>query len=288
MFSYIIALIAFILVFSNPITKLFFPTSSLPSHSARPQLNESLLALESPNDAALSCNEDAYSVHILSSAPLVLYIENFLTQDERSHLLDISEPLFEPSTVTNDGGATTQRDAAVRLSSVALPPRTEPVRCIEARARALQGWRPDRWLERLRTQRYDAPAGHYGHHFDWSSNAGGWGRVGSMMVWVHGGSDAEREDERVEGGGTEFPLLRLKGDRSRWCRFVECREDGRDDVKQQQQQQTRRRRAHGNKKTLTVTEWASSSSLVLATPCTGRTSAPTAPGTTRLGMPRYL
>ncbi|KAL2752740.1 hypothetical protein ACRALDRAFT_1077883 [Sodiomyces alcalophilus JCM 7366] len=243
MLSYAIAFIAFILFFSNPIIKLFAPTSSLhSSRSPRPQLNESLLALPSPNDTALSCNADAYSVHILSSAPLVLYIENFLTQDERSHLLDISEPLYEPATVTNDGGATTHRDVTVRLSSVALIPRTDPVRCIEARARALQGWRPDRWLERLRTQRYDAPGGHYAHHLDWSSNAGGWGRVGSMMVWVHGDGSAEGEGEgeRLEGGGTEFPLLRLKGDGAQWCRFVECREDVHEDAEQQQQQQNGR------------------------------------------------
>lgn len=90
MLSYIVAFLAFILFFSNPIAKFFFPASTLPSSdSPRPQLNESLLALPSPNDTELSCNADAYSVRILSSAPLVLYIENFLTQDERSHLLDI-------------------------------------------------------------------------------------------------------------------------------------------------------------------------------------------------------
>lgn len=95
---------------------------------------------------------------------------------------------------------------------MALIPRTNSVRCIEARARAFQGYRSDLWIERLRTQRY-TPGGHYSHHFDWGSNAGGWGRVSSMMAWVEG--------EELVGGGTEFPLLRGVEGRE-WCRFVEC------------------------------------------------------------------
>lgn len=124
-----------------------------------------------------------------------------------------SEPLFTPSTITNNGDST-QRDTKIRDSQVALIPRTNTVRCIEARARAFQGYRSDLWVERLRTQRY-TPGGHYSHHFDWGSNAGGWGRVSSMMAWVEG--------EGVKGGGTEFPLL--KGVEGReWCEFVECEE----------------------------------------------------------------
>ena len=125
-----------------------------------------------------------------------------------------SNPLWTPSTVTHDGGATTNRDATVRISDTALIPRTSSVRCVEARARALQGWRSDLVLERLRTQRYVAPGAHYGHHFDWSANAGGWGRVSSFMGWVRASHD-------LRGGSTEFPLLRAQLDR-RWCRFVEC------------------------------------------------------------------
>lgn len=93
-------------------------------------------------------------------------------------------------------------------------PRTAAVRCIESRARALQGWRDEVWVERLHLQRYH-PGGHYRHHFDWSSGRGGWGRVSSFMAWVDDG------DGGLVGGGTEFPLLRRKAD-ERWCRFVEC------------------------------------------------------------------
>lgn len=108
----------------------------------------------------------------------------------------------------------------MRDSEVALIPRTEVVRCIEARARAFQGWRGERWVERLRTQRY-GPGGHYDHHFDWSSSFGGWGRVTTFMVWADGSADDESNP--LVGGGTEFPLLEAGGLDERWCRFVECR-----------------------------------------------------------------
>jgi prolyl 4-hydroxylase len=129
----------------------------------------------------------------------------------------VSEPLYEPSTITHDGGSTTARDTSVRDSEVALIPRTDVVRCIEDRARALQGWRDEVWLERLRVQRYRA-GGHYSHHYDWSSGRGGWGRVSSCMAWVDGTSG---DGEELEGGGTEFPQLKRRSD-GRWCAFVEC------------------------------------------------------------------
>ncbi|TDZ87593.1 Prolyl 4-hydroxylase 5 [Colletotrichum sidae] len=221
MISYFVALVAFVVFFSDPIVRFLSPSGGSGRSSIvrtpRPRMNESLLAIEAPN-STLSCPADHYSVRIFTKEPLVLYIQNFLSPHERAHLLEISESLFEPSTITHDG-AGTQRDTSIRESEVALLPRTETVRCIEARARALQGWREELWIERLRTQRY-VEGGHYAYHFDWSSNRGGWGRVSSMMVWVDARGDAE--DEELVGGGTEFPLLTVPGLKRFWCRFLEC------------------------------------------------------------------
>ncbi|KAI1877973.1 uncharacterized protein JN550_000155 [Neoarthrinium moseri] len=214
MFPYIVGGFAILLFFYQPVVEFFSPDSGrVIPHTPRPAINESLLAIDAANETApLNCPEDAYSVHILSKAPLVIYVENFISKAERDNLLELSEPLFTPSTLTSDG-RTTYQDASVRDSAVALLPRTDAVRCVERRALALQGWRRDLWVERLRTQRYVA-AGHYAHHFDWGSGARGWGRVSSMMVWVAA--------ENLEGGGTEFPLLRKNGDGDKWCRWVEC------------------------------------------------------------------
>ncbi|KAL7795774.1 hypothetical protein V8C37DRAFT_27969 [Trichoderma ceciliae] len=200
MFSYIIGLLAVLFLVANPINQYFLPQSSRTKNSLspRPQLNESLLAIDGVNATVPNCPADAYGARILSREPLVVYLEGFLSESERNHLLEISEPIFEPSTITHDSSAT-HRDTIVRDSSVALLPRTDIVRCIEARAKAFQGWRRDLWIERLRTQRY-VTGGHYNHHFDWSGNADGWGRVSSFMAWVDAG-------DGLEGGGTEFPLL---------------------------------------------------------------------------------
>ncbi|KAI1333791.1 hypothetical protein F5Y15DRAFT_430378 [Xylariaceae sp. FL0016] len=214
MFSYVVAFFAFLLLFYNPISQYVSPGPSRLPRSPRPRINESLLALGAANETAPNCSPDAYSIHILSKAPLVIYIENFISENEQAHLLEISEPLFEPSTITNDGDKTHQ-DVTIRDSEVALIPRTEMVRCIEQRARAVQGWREDLWIERLRTQRYGRSQ-HYAHHFDWGSGARGWGRVSSFMAWV--------QADDVEGGGTEFPLLVRDGPDAPWCRWVECLE----------------------------------------------------------------
>ncbi|KAL2157021.1 hypothetical protein VTH06DRAFT_8318, partial [Thermothelomyces fergusii] len=232
MFTYLLALVPLLFFFSDPISQLFSSSPPQIRRLPRPQLNQDLLALESPENQT-ACPPNPYTVHVFSRAPLVLYIENFLSLDERAHLLEISEPLYAPSTITHDAGGTTHRDPAVRDSEVAMVPRTGPVRCVEERARALQGWRDDVWLERLRVQRYRA-GGHYAHHFDWSTGRGGWGRVSSFMVWVDDGSlsrdhhgrysekegkdggkeaEEEEEEEEEEGeklgrGGQNFPLLR--------------------------------------------------------------------------------
>ncbi|KAI1302584.1 hypothetical protein F5Y03DRAFT_206466 [Xylaria venustula] len=223
MFSYAVAGLAILLFLYDPFTKYLtagLEPQRLP-RTPRPQINESLLAIDGHNETALlDCAPDAYSVHILSKAPLVVYIEDFLSVEERGHLLEISEPLFEPSTITNDGDKT-QRNALVRDSEVALIPRTDVVRCIESRARSFQGWRDDLWIERLRTQRY-GPSQHYTHHFDWGSGTRGWGRVSSFMVWV-------KADE-IEGGGTEFPRLQRTGPDQPWCRWVECPDTGDDNT----------------------------------------------------------
>ncbi|KAK0710887.1 hypothetical protein B0H67DRAFT_667875 [Lasiosphaeris hirsuta] len=177
MLSYVVALVAFLLFFFNPLMQLLNPSAPRIHRTPRPQLRDELLALEPVNSTnQLECGPDSYSVHVFSREPLVIYIENFLALEERQHLLEISTPILEPSTVTHDGGESAHRDTTVRDSEVAVIPRTDAVRCIEIRARALQGWRDEVWIERLRVQRY-IPGGHYSHHFDWSAGRGGWGRV---------------------------------------------------------------------------------------------------------------
>ncbi|EFX02851.1 2og-Fe oxygenase family protein [Grosmannia clavigera kw1407] len=269
MFGYaIVAVLAVCLFWLDPILNAVAPSlvpkAPVMYRTPRPPVKESLLALEDGDvgSGSSSCPPDAYTVHLFNKAPLVMYIENFLSLSERQHLIEIrsvfgsprerqevnrfpslrhpedtleadraaSNALYEPATVTSDGGGSVQRDTIVRDSEVAIVPRTDVVRCIEARARSLQGWREDLWIERLRVQRYVAPSGHYGFHFDWSrpgTATGGWGRVSSIMVYVDDGELNSPNEPRqpLVGGGTYFPRVPRRSADFRWCPFINCEGD---------------------------------------------------------------
>jgi prolyl 4-hydroxylase len=91
MFAYILGAAAVAIFWLGPALELFSPSSGgrapLMRRGPRPRLDESLLALD--DSANLTCPPDAYAVHIYSKAPLVLYLENFLSAAERRHLLEI-------------------------------------------------------------------------------------------------------------------------------------------------------------------------------------------------------
>lgn len=89
MFSYVVAGIAVFLFAYNPIVQYLSPEPARLPRTPRPRINESLLAIDVANETAPNCPPDSYSVHILSKAPIVIYIENFLSENERDHLLEI-------------------------------------------------------------------------------------------------------------------------------------------------------------------------------------------------------
>lgn len=88
-FGYLIALIpAYILVFA-PISRLIFGPYSQGSANDvldTSKLDPNLLSLIDP-DEVLNCSSHSYNVHIFSRAPLVIYIESFLSEDEASHMV---------------------------------------------------------------------------------------------------------------------------------------------------------------------------------------------------------
>lgn len=91
MFQYIVGLVAFLVVFSNPIGDFFYPgrTTQVKEASPRPKFNESLLAIDAPNATAPDCAPDSYLARIVSREPLIMYLEEFLNEEEREHLLEI-------------------------------------------------------------------------------------------------------------------------------------------------------------------------------------------------------
>ncbi|KAJ5092749.1 hypothetical protein N7456_008610 [Penicillium angulare] len=181
-----------------------------------PTLNLTDDSFISPEDGVrVTCPAEptGYKVHLLSRTPLILYLENFLSDDEATHLVETSLKSYTPSIVYD--GVTSKVDPSKRLSDRALLDRDDTVRCLEDRARAFQGWRPHLYIERMWAQRYNA-SGHYRHHYDWTGSlARGGDRLSTFMVYL---------DAECEGGGTNFPRLTMPPGKQ-WCKFLECEEE---------------------------------------------------------------
>ncbi|PVI01323.1 hypothetical protein DM02DRAFT_641937 [Periconia macrospinosa] len=192
-----------------PLQTLLFSSASTSSA----QNGEKLEGLVVP-DRNLTCGGHGFKgVYVLNRDPLVVYIEGFLSQEECDHVVDVSNPLFKPSTIWTGGQE--RLDPTVRLSEKARVPRSQTVQCIEERARTFQGWRPFVFIEKLWAQKY-GPGGHYSYHYDWGHAVKGSGRISSFMVWL---------GDECEGGGTRFPRLERPIEEG-WCRFIECGEEG--------------------------------------------------------------
>lgn len=175
--------------------------------------------------ATTSCTPHNYTTHILSTSPLVIFIPNFITPAEITHLLTISTNKFTYSQIADDSGqqqlSTTRTSQSTSLESDAI------VRCIEERALQFQGFDTKREsLEPLQLVKYGMDQ-QYHFHTDWFTNPAqttpsfGGNRLSSFFVYVHASPD-------IVGGGTQFPFLDPPND-ERWCEYVNCdaeEEDG--------------------------------------------------------------
>ncbi|KAK1749863.1 2OG-Fe(II)oxygenase superfamily protein [Echria macrotheca] len=177
------------------------------------------LVLAGVGVAASECTHPSFKAYKLSSSPLIIYLQNFLTKNERSHLKEISKPRFRRSVVASDEGA---KQSRIRTSQSTDLPRDEIVKCIEQRAMEFQGFdTKESQLEPLQLVKY-GPGEHYDYHTDWladpqyTTSFNGGNRMTSFLVYVYVSND-------TTGGGTGFPLVDAPRD-ERWCGFVECDE----------------------------------------------------------------
>ncbi|TKA80630.1 hypothetical protein B0A55_01868 [Friedmanniomyces simplex] len=207
-----ISTIIYILLGTPGLPTWIWPDNT-PVHEASPRAKVESLVYPDPG---LQCPEHNYQVHIFSTTPLIIYIDNFLSPEEATHLIDLSSPNWQTSTVFNAGIEST--NSSIRKSEKALLPRTPTVQCLETRALSFQGWPPNTAIERLWTQRYNV-SGHYAHHYDWSSDSRTARRASTFMVYL---------GAECTGGGTEFPrIARPVGDgEGKWCEFIECEGGG--------------------------------------------------------------
>lgn len=84
MLGYIAAILPLYIFVYLPVSNTLFGTSQKPLARVT-EFNSSFIATNEP----LSCPTHKYNTHILSQEPLVIYIEDFLSPDESTHLLKI-------------------------------------------------------------------------------------------------------------------------------------------------------------------------------------------------------
>ncbi|KAK0369351.1 prolyl 4-hydroxylase 10-like protein 1 [Colletotrichum limetticola] len=158
--------------------------------------------------------EKTYSIRILSYDPLIVYVVEFLSWVERAYLRRLGKPLFERSTVYNNGAQKIHMD---RTSSTAyLPEEDRIVQRIIRRASEIQGYTNESLHESLQRTRY-GPGQLFRSHVDPledSANETSTHRLTTIFAIVEATCDR---------CGTQFPniLLDWTLEDPSWCKFVE-------------------------------------------------------------------
>ncbi|KAH4175814.1 hypothetical protein HBI62_094720 [Parastagonospora nodorum] len=182
-------------------------------------LAATLLSSYLPTQAALSTNADAFDVSkvkIISFDPLIVHITDFVSRDEREHLLKLGVPLLSASVIRDASGKSILSSG--RTSSTAFLPSTDPiVSRIATRAATFQGFLTPADVE-VQITSYTAGQ-EYKHHYDWYPSTRPRNRVSTFFAILQSScSDC----------GTEFPFFNTSArgvwDR-RWCGVLDCGKD---------------------------------------------------------------
>ncbi|KAI1328868.1 2OG-Fe(II) oxygenase family oxidoreductase [Xylariaceae sp. FL0255] len=115
-----------------------------------------------------SCDQN-YTIEILSIDPLVLYINNFLRDEEIEHLIALGEPRFGISKVfAGSEGFKESLNRTIRSSETAFLPKDDLVcQCMMQRMRSLLGNVQHLEVESPQIVKYASGGDHYNTHTDW-------------------------------------------------------------------------------------------------------------------------
>ncbi|KAF4495391.1 Prolyl 4-hydroxylase, alpha subunit [Fusarium agapanthi] len=159
--------------------------------------------------------EVSYQVQVFSTDPIILYIRDFLSPDEVSHITKSVHDNFEVSRIWTDEVGYV--DTSVRDSQSADLPSDHISRRIRRRARSFMGWRNNNtYIQPLRAQKYNFN-GFYNFHYNWIEHDQRYpgNRMTTIMVYL---------EADCEGGGTNFPKVSPPRD-SRCCDVTACEGD---------------------------------------------------------------
>ncbi|KAK8204832.1 hypothetical protein IWZ01DRAFT_457768 [Phyllosticta capitalensis] len=164
-----------------------------------------------------ACQTKRFTTYLLSTDPLLIYIEDFVTVDEADHLISLAK--FEPSTVGLDPSKRASVDYR-KSWSAELPDSpsenfSDPViECVVDRASAFQGYVSPLAMETLQLVKY-GQGEYYDLHYDafGGLNQTYGNRESSFFVILRA--------KNVVGGATYFPKI-PKPKSPELCRFLDC------------------------------------------------------------------
>ncbi|KAK8176371.1 hypothetical protein BC567DRAFT_196632 [Phyllosticta citribraziliensis] len=170
----------------------------------------------SPSDYV--CDTKRFTTFLLSTDPLVIYIEGFVTVAEADHLISIAK--FEPSTIGLDPRVRVPSDYR-KSWSAELPdsPRdnfSDPViECVVDRASAFQGFVSPLRMETLQLVKY-GQGEFYDFHYDAFGNLNKTqgNRESSFFVTLRA--------KDIVGGATSFPRIPKPANPELCSRFLDC------------------------------------------------------------------
>ncbi|KAB5576187.1 2OG-Fe(II) oxygenase family oxidoreductase [Coniochaeta sp. 2T2.1] len=167
-------------------------------------------------DADTYTCDQSYTVELLSLDPLVMYINNFMREEEIDHILNIAKDTYQPSVVfAGSDGFREVLNRTMRSSENTVLPKEDIVsQCLTRRMQSLLGNVQHVEVEALQVVKYAQGGDHYNAHTDWfdapkfdlsygsdreSRNASDpSNRLGSIFAYL---------EDNCERGETYFPHL---------------------------------------------------------------------------------
>ncbi|KAI0861124.1 hypothetical protein F4860DRAFT_476921 [Xylaria cubensis] len=121
-----------------------------------------------PEASPYSCDQN-YTVELLSIDPLVMYINNFVREEEIQHLLALGRDRFSTSMVfAGSDGFREVLNRTMRSSETAFLPKEDVVcECLTKRMQSLLGNVQHAEVEALQIVKYAMGGDHYRSHTDW-------------------------------------------------------------------------------------------------------------------------
>ncbi|KAF3394177.1 hypothetical protein F1880_004643 [Penicillium rolfsii] len=190
----------------TPGSKVFEPSE--PSSPSQGHMSDFLEFIQ-PDDS-IECFDHEFHAFLLGQNPRMVYIQSFLSEHERLHLIETSKNNFTPASVYSPSTGEAEDGGEYRRSEIAVLHRDSVVKCIEKRAQSLQQW-TNMAFEPLAVQRYEQN-GYFLHHLDAIAESTLPDRKSTFNVWLDG---------NCTGGGTHFPMI------PRWedpalCAYLDC------------------------------------------------------------------